>query len=250
MEKKNNIYGLLGKKLSHSFSKTYFNEYFIAKNLPAKYFNFEIDAVELFKNVIHQNPNLKGLNVTIPYKQSIIPLLTQLSEEVESIGAVNCIEIQGDTTIGHNTDYIGFLESFQQLQINTSKQVLILGNGGASKAVQFALQKLGFAYTIVTTAEKLKKNCISYFTIINEGLAKYPVIINCTPLGMYPSETSHPLIPYSTIDANALCYDLVYHKERHLTGFLNQCKPFCTNLIDGFDMLLKQADACKKIWKI
>lgn len=240
-------YGLIGKKLGHSFSARYFNEKFGHENLPARYDLFELEKITELPSLIERHPDLRGLNVTIPYKQEVLPYLSSLSPEAEAIGAVNTIRIdrsQGKTIlVGHNTDAIGFQEAIRPL-LKGRRKALILGLGGASKAVNYSLHKLGIE-TIGVSRRKLPGS-ISYDDLTQELMAGTDIIINCTPLGMWPDIESAPEIPYNLIDSRYLCFDLVYNPQE--TMFMKLCAERGAEVSNGLKMLYGQADAAYRFW--
>lgn len=266
------MFGLIGKKLSHSFSKHFFTERFQKLGLSPQegyvYELFELEKIEDFTDLIAENPTLKGLNVTIPYKKSIIPFLDSLDPIAKRIGAVNTIKIEKDgKKIGYNTDYIGFRSSLEKFIYIHSKSIfkgraLILGTGGAAQAVKVALQdaedlddisrlniKFDFASSSVIAIQDEGKYKIIPYSMVN--IEKYRLIINTTPLGMYPDvEDLPPLssIDYSKIDSSYFLYDLVYNPEETL--FLKKGKEKGANTINGLEMLHGQAKAAAAIWGV
>ena len=250
MNNKNiDTYGLVGKKLSHSFSAKLFNDNFEAKGMNAEYLNFEIQSIDTLNDVIASHPTLKGLNVTIPYKEEVIPLLDELSPEAKAIGAVNVIEIErlNDGTIrliGHNTDVIGFRESIRPLVSAHHTKALILGTGGASKAVNYALQQLGIDTQFVSRTAKA--DAIAYHDLTEEIIHDHKVIVNTTPLGMYPNTMEMPDIRYYALTEKHLCYDLVYNPQK--TMFLFTCEAHGAQIKNGIEMLVLQAKQAWEIW--
>ena len=242
-----NLYGLIGYPLGHSFSKQYFAEKFESEGLSDCYFEaFPIPSIDQFLTLIDENPDLKGLSVTIPYKEKVLNFVTELSEEVKHIGATNCIKIKGNKLIAFNTDIIGFEQSFcKLLQLHHTK-ALVLGTGGASKAVQYVLRKLGIEFLVVTRTENLKEGYINYNMIDEKIMKKYLVIINCSPVGMSPNENASPYIPYQFINPDHYLYDLVYKPSKTL--FLQQGEDKGAVIQNGYQMLLQQAEASWKIW--
>lgn len=213
-------YGLIGYPLKHSFSIGYFNEKFTAENIDAEYVNFEIPRIEDFMEVIEENPNLCGLNVTIPYKEQVIPYLDELDKDTAKIGAVNVIKIirlpKGKVKlVGYNSDIIGFTQSIEPLLQPHHKKALILGTGGASKAVYRGLENLGIKSTFVSRTKKEDKYLI-YEELTPEIMQEYTVIVNCTPVGMYPKVDFCPNIPYELLTPNHLLYDLLYNPNETL----------------------------------
>lgn len=234
------IYGLIGKNISYSFSQNHFNNKFKNENiLNSQYINFDIDNLSELNNIF--NINNYGFNVTIPYKETIIPYLDSLDYHAEQIGAVNTIKIENEKKIGFNTDWIGFKKSIEPLLKLHHTKALILGTGGASKAVIYALKQLQIETLIVsrngeTTYEDLSKEIIQNHTII----------INCTPVGTFPNTDSAPEIPYQFITKNHLVYDLIYNPAETL--FLKKCKENGAVTKNGLEMLEIQAEESWKIW--
>ena len=243
-------YGLIGYPLKHSFSIGYFNEKFKAENIDAEYVNFEIPRIEDFMEVIEENPNLCGLNVTIPYKEQVIPYLGELDKDTAKIGAVNVIKIirlpKGKVKlVGYNSDIIGFKRSIEPLLNETHRKALILGTGGASKAVFQGLKQLGVGATLVS--RKPKEHCITYEEITPKTMQQYTVIINTTPLGMYPNINACPDIPYDLLTPDHLLYDLLYNPDETL--FMKKGKEKGAVVKNGLEMLLLQAFAAWEIWQ-
>ena len=241
------LYGLIGYPLGHSFSKQYFTEKFVRENLEDCYFEaFPISSVDQFPALIKENTSLKGLSVTIPYKEQVLSYVTELSEEVKYIGATNSIKISGDKLIAYNTDIIGFEQSFIIFLQPYHKKALVLGSGGASKAVQYVLKNLGIEFLIVTRTQNLKEGHINYSKLDENILAEFTIIINTSPVGMSPNENSCPDIPYQFITSNHYLYDLVYKPTKTL--FLQKGEAQGAVIENGYDMLLIQAEASWKIW--
>ena len=238
-------FGLIGKNIGYSFSKKYFSEKFEQDNLPHTYENFDIPSIEFFPNILSETQNLKGLSVTIPYKQEIIPFLDNLSEEAKRIGAVNTIKITEDKkTTGYNTDHFGFqkaLEAYLPLQ---QKTALILGTGGASKAVAYALDNLDFKYKFVS--RKTGVNSLVYSELSQEIVENHLLVINCTPLGTFPNITNCPPIPYQFLTESHLLFDLIYNPSE--TEFLKRAKLQGAKTSNGLRMLELQAEKAWEIW--
>jgi shikimate dehydrogenase len=244
------VLGLIGYPLGHSFSAGYFSRKFEAENIKnIVYNNYSIANIEELPTLIHSIEGLVGLNVTIPYKQQVIPFLHELSADAKKIGAVNTIKIEkvnNDFYLkGYNTDAFGFLNTLEPLLESHHKKALILGSGGASKAVEFVLEKLGIEYLLVSREPK-KTNQISYQQVSEEMLSDYHVIINTSPLGMYPNVDSMPLLPYHAIGSKHILYDLVYNPLE--TRFLHMGKLQEATIINGLQMLHLQADRAWAIW--
>jgi shikimate dehydrogenase len=243
-------YGLIGYPLGHSFSKNYFNQKFEAENIDACYVNFEIPNIKELKSVIKENPELRGLNVTIPYKEQVIPLLDEIDDNAKEIGAVNVIQFKkglfGKVKLkGFNSDIIGFKESISPLLGENHKKALILGTGGASKAVYHGLKQLGVEPTFVSRSKK--NDCLTYEEITPEVMNENIVIVNTTPLGMFPNINECPNIPYDLITPNHILYDLLYNPDETL--FMNKGKSMGATVKNGLEMLLLQAFAGWNIWQ-
>lgn len=208
-------YGLIGYPLGHSFSQSYFNEKFQNENIDALYENFEIPSIENFPEIIETNPNLRGLNVTIPYKEKVISYLDVISPEAREIGAVNVIKVErkGKSTYltGYNSDVIGFTRSIEPLIEKYHKKALILGTGGASKAINYGLKSLGLETVFVSRYRK--PDTICYEDITPKVIKEYNVIVNCTPLGMFPHTDECPNLPYEAMNTQTLLYDLIYNPD-------------------------------------
>lgn len=242
-------YGLIGYPLGHSFSKNYFNQKFESENIDATYLNFEIPNIKDLKTVLKDNPELNGLNVTIPYKEQVIPYLDDLDEDARLIGAVNVIKftkgIFGKKLKGYNSDIIGFKRSIEPLLNETHRKALILGTGGASKAVFQGLRQLDVGATLVS--RKPKEHCITYEEITPKTMQQYTVIVNTTPLGMYPNINACPDIPYDLLTPDHLLYDLLYNPDETL--FMKKGKEKGAVVKNGLEMLLLQAFAAWEIWQ-
>lgn len=240
------LFGLIGHPLSHSFSKKYFTEKFEKENIEdCKYELFDIDNIEKLTSVLNKNPDLKGLNVTIPYKESVIPYLTELSPEAKEIGAVNTIKIEGDKLIGHNTDYFGFKQSLKPFVEINHERALILGTGGASKAVAYALNSININCLFVSR-NPIKENEISYEDVNKYVIKHHQIIVNTTPIGTFPNIDDKPNLDYNLITANHLLYDLVYNPEQTL--FLKKGKQRGAITLNGYQMLQLQAEKAWEIW--
>ena len=241
-------YGLIGYPLGHSFSIGYFNEKFDNENINARYINFEIPSIEDFIEVIDSNPELRGLNVTIPYKEQVIPYLDSLSPEATAIGAVNVIRVthKGKKTQlkGFNSDVIGFTRSIEPLLERHHKKALILGTGGASKAIDYGLRSLGLETKFVSRTKRDVILC--YEDITADIIREYNVIVNCTPLGMYPNVDSCPKLPYEAMDSHTLLYDLLYNPDETL--FMTKGREQGAVVKNGLEMLLLQAFASWEFW--
>lgn len=242
----NKKFGLIGKDISYSFSKKYFTEKF-SKELfdDCTYENFDIQTIEEFPNVLKENPDLKGLNVTIPYKEAIIPFLDTMSDKAFRIGAVNVIRFTKKGNLkGYNSDWYGFKKSLEPLLQPHHKKALILGTGGASKAVAFALDKLGIFYTFVS--REASENAIDYNRINATTFDNFQIIINCTPLGTSPNTKEFPPIPYEFFTEKHIAFDLIYNPEE--TQFLKKAKKKGATIKNGYEMLVFQAEKAWTIW--
>ena len=239
-------FGLLGRNISYSFSKKYFTDKFNNENfVGCTYENFDIPEITAFPEVIKNISDLKGLNVTIPYKETVIPFLDKLSKKAELIGAVNTIKITKKGKLkGYNTDYYGFKKSLEPLLQPHHKKALILGTGGASKGVAFALDELDITYTFVS--REAKKNGIDYDRINATTFDNYQIIINATPVGTSPNVDAFPLLPYEFFTEKHIAYDLIYNPAE--TQFLKKAKDQGAQIKNGLDMLIFQAEKAWKIW--
>ena len=274
-------YGLIGYPLGHSFSRKFFTEKFEKEGIDAQYLNFEIPSIEEFPEIIKNNPELRGLNVTIPYKQQVMQYLDDISEEAKAIGAVNVVRIErpspqpspimgretmrnagnkpdglpmkGDMSeglrgslIGYNSDVIGFVESIKPLLKPHHKKALILGTGGASKAIRYGLEKkLGMKTLFVSRSAR--EGMITYEEVTAEVLKEYEVIVNCSPVGMYPHVDECPALPYEAMNENNLLYDLVYNPLETL--FMKKGAEQGATVKNGLEMLHLQAIASWKFWE-
>jgi shikimate dehydrogenase len=238
------LYGLIGYPLEHSFSPAYFNAKFLREDIAAGYMPFPITDIGQLPALLLQHPNLWGLNVTIPYKETIIPLLDELDKDAATIGAVNCISIHNGKTKGYNTDVTGFENSLKPLLAGGMNNAIILGTGGAARAVKWVLKKLGINYISVSRQDKA--DAINYDELTADIIHQRKLIINTTPLGMYPHVESYPPIDYTAISDKHLLYDLVYNPE--LTQFLQRGKQQGAEIKNGYEMLELQAEAAWQIW--
>ncbi|MBQ9677171.1 MAG: shikimate dehydrogenase [Prevotella sp.] len=242
-------YGLIGYPLGHSFSISYFNQKFQDEDIDAVYENYEIPSIDALPEVLSSNPELKGLNVTIPYKEKVLPFLDNISPEALAIGAVNVIRIthRGNKTElkGFNSDVIGFTKSIEpMLDKKWHQKALILGTGGASKAINYGLRSLGLETIYVSRYEK--PDTIQYKSITPEVVKEYNVIVNCTPVGMYPKTEFCPELPYEAMDSHTILYDLIYNPDETL--FMKRGAEYGANVKNGLEMLLLQAFASWEFW--
>ncbi len=247
-----NTYGLIGYPLGHSFSRKFFTEKFATEGIDAQYLNFEIPSIEEFSNIIKNNPTLRGLNVTIPYKQQVMQYLDDISEEAKAIGAVNVVKCQLSAVncqlhlTGYNSDVIGFVESIKPLLKPHHKKALILGTGGASKAIRYGLEKkLGMKTLFVSRSAR--EGMITYEEVTAEVLKEYEVIVNCSPVGMYPHVDECPALPYEALNENNLLYDLVYNPLETL--FMKKGAAQGATVKNGLEMLHLQAIASWEFWE-
>jgi shikimate dehydrogenase len=242
-------FGLIGTNLDHSWSKTYFDAKFQEEqDQELRYENLPLQHITDLKLLIQNRPDLKGLNVTIPFKEKVIGLLDIIDPASAAIGAVNVIRInrQGNEfqLEGFNTDAPAFLETLQPLLTDQDKRAMVLGTGGASKAVQYALRKMGLEFILVSRA-KTPGN-LTYNDLNSNVLSEYRIIINATPLGMHPETESFPAIPYEALTQGHLLYDLVYNPEETL--FLKKAKAVGARTKNGLEMLHLQAEMSWKVW--
>ena len=242
-------YGLIGYPLGHSFSISYFNQKFQDESIDAVYENFEIPTIDALPEILDSNPNLRGLNVTIPYKEKVIPFLDSVSPEARAIGAVNVIRVThegNDIKLkGYNSDVIGFTQSIEpMLDKKWHKKALILGTGGASKAIDYGLRNQGLETVFVSRYER--PGTIQYKTITPDVIQEYNVIVNCTPIGMYPKTEECPLLPYEAMDQHTILYDLIYNPDETL--FMKLGAQYGAQVKNGLEMLLLQAFASWEFW--
>lgn len=242
-------YGLIGFPLGHSFSVSYFNEKFKNENIDAEYVNFEIPKIENVFEIIASTPNLKGFNITLPYKEKIIPYLDDITPEAEAIGAVNVVKVsnKGNKTFlkGFNSDVIGFTQSIEPLLERFHKKALVLGTGGSAKAIAFGLRSLGLEVLFVSRTHD-NNNTITYKELTNDIVKEHNVIVNCTPLGMYPHSDTAPDIPYNALDSHSLLYDLIYNPNETL--FMKKGIERGATVKNGLEMLLLQAFVSWECW--
>jgi shikimate dehydrogenase len=238
-------YGLIGRNISYSFSRNFFKRKFEDEHIPALYLNYDLSQPGEIKKILKDNPEIAGLNVTIPYKQEIIPYLDQLDPIAAQIGAVNTIKIEKTgKLIGYNTDYYGFMESLRPHLQKQHTNALILGTGGASKAVAFALNKLNISYKFVSRTPTTGN--FIYSELNKEHLEHHKLIINCTPLGTHPNISEYPPIPTNYITKEHLVFDLIYNPP--ISGLLKQAIEHQATVVNGQLMLELQAEKAWKIW--
>ena len=240
-------FALVGRNISYSFSRRYFAEKFAKEQITnCEYINFDIPSIEELPALIATTPTLVGMNVTIPYKEAVLPLLDQQDDALIAIKACNTIKVLPSGKLkGYNTDYIGFRDSLVPHLKPHHHSALILGTGGASKAVAFALNQLGIPYQLVS--REASSTAISYTELTKEIITYHSLIINTTPLGTSPNVEAFPLIPYQWITREHLLYDLIYNPEK--TAFLAKGEAQGATILNGYLMLVLQAEAAWKIWK-
>lgn len=239
------LYGLIGFPLGHSFSRRYFTEKFDREGIvDCEYRNFPIESIEEVSRLLSR-PELQGFNVTIPYKQQIIPYLSALSDEARAIGAVNCVRLGPDGPVGYNTDAFGFRRSLLSLLGGARpERALVLGTGGASKAVGYVLGELGIPFDSVSRDSN--KCRFTYGTLTADAVSDRRLIVNATPLGTYPATEGYPPIPYEGIGPGHFLFDLVYNPP--LTEFLRRGAEWGAATRNGYDMLVGQAERAWEIW--
>jgi shikimate dehydrogenase len=242
-------YGLIGYPLGHSFSISYFNQKFADEGINAKYENYELSSIDQLQEVLDKNPNLRGLNVTIPYKEKVLDFLDSITPEAQAIGAVNVIKVTHEgkkiRLKGYNSDVIGFTQSIEpMLDKNWHKKALILGTGGASKAINYGLRSLGLETVFVSRYER--PDTIQYERITPDVIKEYNVVVNCTPVGMYPHTEECPLLPYEAMDYHTILYDLIYNPDETL--FMKRGREQGAEVKNGLEMLLLQAFASWDFW--
>lgn len=237
-------FGLIGRNISYSFSKGYFADKFKNENIVGSAYDvFDLQQIQEVEKVF-ETEDIKGFNVTIPYKQDVIPFLDELSPEAKEIGAVNTVLIQDGKKIGYNTDCFGFQTSLQSLLKPNHTNALVLGYGGAAKAVIYVLEKLGIQYQIVS--REASEGRISYDDLNEEIINSHQLIINCSPIGTFPNITSAPNIPYEFLTSEHLLYDLIYNPE--VTQFLQNGIEKGATIKNGYEMLVHQAEKSWEIW--
>ncbi len=239
-------YGLIGYPLGHSFSRAFFTEKFEKEGINAQYLNFPIEEAGQLLDIVRRTPGLKGLNCTIPHKQAIMPMMAELDPLAREIGAVNVVKVMPDGSLkGYNSDIVGFMESIRPLLKPHHRKALVLGTGGASKAVCVGLGRLGLEWTYVsrTAAE----GRLTYDDLTREVMEEYTVVVNCSPVGMFPKVEGAPALPYASLTPRHLLYDLVYNPTE--TTFMRKGAERGAVTKNGLEMLHRQALESWRIWQ-
>lgn len=240
-------YGIIGFPLEHSFSPSYFAEKFRRENISGcRYLALPLEDVAQFRVIIEKYPDLQGLNVTVPHKESILPFLDELEETAAEIGAVNTIKFSRGRLSGYNTDAYGFEKSLKPILLPHHNRALVLGTGGAAKAVSHVLRKLGISHLFVSRSPQGKSE-ISYSSLNKSLMKQHTIIVNCTPVGMIPHHQSSPPLPYSCLSSHHFLYDLVYNPPE--TVFMQKGKARGAIVKNGLEMLHLQAEKSWEIWK-
>ncbi|MEM7372667.1 MAG: shikimate dehydrogenase [Bacteroidota bacterium] len=239
-------FGLLGKSLGHSFSRKYFTQKFQDEGIESEYHLHELTDISELPALLKQYPNIRGLNVTIPYKTAVLPYMDDLSDEARSVGAVNTIRVEQDRLTGHNSDVVGFKRSLEEFLADAvPAQALILGTGGAAKAVEYVLlhyMKIPFRFVSRTPAQ----DQFGYDELTNIDMNDWPLIINTTPLGMYPNTDHAPTLPYAKLEQRHFVYDLIYNPAE--TKLMTLAKAQGVSVCNGLQMLILQAERSWEIW--
>ena len=245
------LYGLIGYPLVHSFSMDYFNQKFLAEDIDAEYINFEIQDLGLLMELIAEYPNLNGLNVTAPYKEAIIPYLDSLDDDAHEIGAVNVVKFIRDAKTGelvelrgYNSDVLGFERTLDSVLTPQRTSAMVLGTGGAAKAVRAALRRHGIEVQLVS--RRKSEHTLIYEEITRAMVANYKIVVNATPVGKYPDDNQCPDFPYRFLTPEHLCYDLIYNPEETL--FMKNSARYGAETKNGIEMLLLQAFDAYEIW--
>ena len=238
------VYGLVGKTLQHSFSADFFADYFVTENIVAKYQNFELAAIEDIQSVFDLKP--AGLNVTIPYKESVIPFLDELDPIAEKIGAVNTIVFDGDKKIGYNTDAFGFKQAIKPFLNNQHERALIFGTGGAAKAVASVLKEIGVDVIFISRDPHGKNKHFNYSEVNNQMLNACKLMVNCTPVGTFPNSADFLPLPYEGIGKDHLVIDLIYNPKKSM--FLQKAENQGATIMNGEGMLKAQAMKSWSLW--
>ncbi len=238
------IYGLIGYPLGHSWSPNFFNDKFNKDGLDAEYQLFSLESIDMFPTLLKQRPDLAGLNVTIPYKQAIIPYLDELSQEASAIGAVNTIVFQNGKLIGHNTDAFGFASTLDQFSLSPQTEALVLGTGGSSLAVKYILEQRNIPY--LTISRDKMKGQLTYDELTTDIITAHNLIVNCTPVGMHPNTKDCLPLPFSGITDQHVVIDLIYNPEQ--TELLRRATAQKAKTTNGLHMLQQQALKAWQLW--
>ena len=242
-ESDNKLFGLLGKDIDYSFSRDYFSKKFTAENLQHKYVNFDLENLSAFKSLLSRK-DISGMNVTIPYKQEVIPFLDELDPVAKAIGAVNTIVFKDKKRLGYNTDHVGFQNTLLKHLKPHHNKALVLGTGGASKAVCYVLEQLKIQVLKVSRSKGQDRK--SYHQLTAKDYEEHTLLINCTPLGTHPKTNAYPPIDYRQINTEHLLYDLIYNPE--VTAFMQMGKDKGAVVLNGYQMLVEQAEASWSLW--
>ena len=244
------VYGLIGHPLGHSFSQGYFRNKFADENIDAEYNNYDLEDINQLMTLIHENPAMCGLNVTIPYKEQVLPYLATIDDDAKEIGAVNVIKFIKDengellSLRGYNSDATAFADTIRPMLNSRRTSALVLGTGGASKAIKHALEKLGVEVNLVS--RRKSASTIVYEELTKAMVLQSKIVVNCTPLGMYPHVDECPDFPYRFLTHEHLCYDLIYNPDETL--FMKKSKEAGAQVKNGLEMLLLQAFISYEIW--
>ena len=243
IESDNKLFGLLGKDIDYSFSRDYFSNKFRVENIQHKYVNFDLENLSTFKSLLSRK-NISGMNVTIPYKEEVIPFLDELDPVAKAIGAVNTIVFKDDKRLGYNTDHIGFKNTLLNHLKPHHNKALVLGTGGASKAVCYVLEQLNVQVLKVSRSEGPERK--AYHQLSAKDYKDHSLLINCTPLGTHPNTYAYPPIDFKHINAEHFLYDLIYNPE--VTTFMKMGKAKGASTLNGYQMLVEQAEASWSLW--
>jgi shikimate dehydrogenase len=243
IESDNKLFGLLGKDIDYSFSRDYFSNKFRVENIQHKYVNFDLENLSTFKSLLSRE-NISGMNVTIPYKEEVIPFLDELDPVAKAIGAVNTIVFKNDKRLGYNTDHIGFQKTLLNHLKPHHNKALVLGTGGASKAVCYVLEQINIQVLKVSRSEGPDRK--AYHQLSATDYKEHSLLINCTPLGTHPKTDAYPPIDYKQINAQHLLYDLIYNPK--VTTFMQMGKAKGATALNGYQMLVEQAEASWSLW--
>ena len=242
-ESDSKLFGLLGKDIGYSFSRNYFSNKFRAENLRHEYVNFDLENLSTFKSLLKRD-DIYGMNVTIPYKQEVIPFLDEIDPVAKAIGAVNTIVFKDNKRLGYNTDHIGFQNTLLNYLKPHHDKALVLGTGGASKAVCYVLEQLKIQVRKVSRSEGPDRK--AYHQLSAKDYKEHSLLINCTPLGTHPNTDAYPPIDYKQINAEHLLYDLIYNPK--VTAFMQMGKDKGATVLNGYQMLVEQAEASWSLW--